>query len=95
MNAQLRLEGQHVALASPTEITAAINAAHEVFSDHEVDPLACAAANAKFERDELLSKEEALLYVIWNAADDQAFRAATVGWLSRDVDIRLAASPAS
>jgi hypothetical protein len=94
MPATLTLEGVHAQLASPDEIAAAIKAAAAVFADHGVEPLACAAANAKFGRDEPLTHDEALLYVIWNIADDQALRAATLGWLVRDVDIRLAAGPA-
>jgi hypothetical protein len=92
MQAIIRLEGEHVHVASPDEIASGIKAASEVFVSHNVDPLVCAAANDKLEKDELLTKEEALLCVIWNTADDKAFRATTVGWLVRDVDIRLAVS---
>jgi len=66
-----------------------------VFADHDVDPLACAAASQKLEKDEPLTRDEALLCVIWDTANDKAFRAATLGWLIRDVDIRLVAGPAS
>lgn len=86
----IRLDGEHVHVASPDEIASGIKAASEVFAHHNADPFACAAANQKLEKDELLTKEEALLCVIWNTADDKAFRAVTVGWLVRDVDIRLA-----
>ncbi len=92
MPATLSLVGEHIHLASPHDIASGLNAAREVFASHNVDPLACAAANEKLEKDELLSKDEALLCVIWNTADDKAFRAVTVGWLVRDVDIRLAVS---
>lgn len=86
----LKIEGAHVPLASPEEIAAGLNAAREVFLQHDADPLACAAASAKLEQDEPLTRDEALLCVIWDAADDKAFRAVTLGWLARDVDIRLA-----
>jgi len=45
------------------------------------------------EKDEPLTKDEALLCLIWTTADDKAFRAVTLNWLVRDVDIRLAVSP--
>lgn len=93
MQTLLKIEGTHVPLASPEEIAAGIKAAGEVFEHHNADPLACAAASAKMESDELLSRDEALLCVIWDTADDKAFRAVTLGWLARDVDIRLAVHP--
>lgn len=93
MQTLLKIEGDHVPLASPEEIAAGIKAANEVFSHHQADPLACAAASAKLENDEPLSRDEALLCVIWDTADDKAFRAVTLGWLARDVDIRLAVHP--
>lgn len=95
MQATLTLEGEHAHLASQDEITAGIKAASAVFAQHSVDPLACAAASQKLAKDELLTREEALLCVIWDTADDEAFRAATLGWLIRDIDIRLAVSQAS
>ncbi|MBZ0092944.1 MAG: hypothetical protein K8F27_12090 [Sulfuricellaceae bacterium] len=90
MQASIKLEGEHLELASQDEITAGLNAARDVFSRHNADPLACAAANEKWARDELLSREEAQMCVIWGTADETAFRAVTLGWLSRDIDIRLA-----
>ena len=84
--------GEHADLPSPEEIAAGVQAAAEVFASHDVDPLACAAANAKLENDELLTKDEARLCVIWQMADDKAFRAITLGWLKRDRDIWLAVS---
>lgn len=89
MQAILKFEGDHLHLASPEELAAGLKAASEVFSSHDADPLACAAASEKLGKDEPLTRDEALLCVIWDTADDQAFRAVTVGWLSRDVDIRL------
>ena len=61
-----------------------------VSPSHNVDPLACSAANAKLEKDEELTRDEAQLCVIWQMADDKAFRAITLGWLKRDTDIWLA-----
>lgn len=89
MTAQLYFHGQHVELASEAEITAGLQAAAKVFAANEADPAACLAALTKMKADELLSREEALLCVIWDEAEEAAFRAATLGWLSRDVDIRL------
>ena len=92
MPANLMFEGAHARLAAPDEIAAGVGAASEVFARHAADPAVAAAAIAKLRNDELLSREEALLCVIWNEAEDAALRATTVGWLSRDVDIRLAIS---
>ncbi len=89
MQAILKLEGDHVQLASPEEVAAGIKAACEVFAQNGADPKACAAASEKLDKDEELTRDEALLCVIWNTADDKAFRAVTLGWLARDVDIRL------
>jgi hypothetical protein len=88
----ITLEGEHVHLASQDEIASGLNAAGAVFSRHNVDPLACAAACEKLEKDQQLTKDEALLCVIWDTADDKAFRAVTLNWLVRDLDIRLAVS---
>lgn len=95
MQASIRFVGEHAHLPSPDEIAAGIAAANAVFAIHNVDPLACAAANAKLENDEELTKEEAQLCVIWQMADDKAFRAMTLGWLKRDIDIWLTAGEAS
>lgn len=84
------IEGDHAHLASPEEIADGINAACEVFMQNNADPIACAAASEKLGKDEELTRDEALLCVIWDTADDKAFRAITLGWLARDVDIRLA-----
>ena len=90
MEATITIVGEHSNVASETEISSGITAALSVFSEHHVDPLECAAANDKLKRDELLSREEALLCAIWNMADDKAFRTVTLGWLFRAIDIRLA-----
>lgn len=83
------IEGKHAELASKEEIADGIRVANEVFVRNDADPLACAAAVEKMEGDQLLTREEALLCVIWDEAEEAAFRAVTLGWLSRDVDIRL------
>jgi hypothetical protein len=83
------IEGKHAELASPDQIADGIRAAKEVFALNNADPLACAVAIEKMESDQLLTREEALLCVIWDEAEDAAFRAVTLGWLSRDVDIRI------
>lgn len=85
----LRIVGVHAQLASAEEMAAALRRAAEVFAEHHADPQACAAAKARLENNELLTREEALLYVVWEEADDAAMRELTRGWLSRDVDIRL------
>lgn len=87
-------EGAHAHLATEKDIAFAIAQAKEVFERNQADPLACAAAIAKMEGDELLTREEALLCVIWDEAEEAAFKALTIGWLSRDVDIILKVSPA-
>lgn len=94
MQANLTFEGEHVGLASPDEIAAGIGAAHEVFSCHNADPLACAVAQGKLEKNELLTRDEALLCVVWQTAEDRAFRAVTLNWMVRgDTDIWLAVRP--
>ena len=85
----LRMAGLHAQLASAEEMAAALRRAAEVFAEHQADPQACADAKAKLENNQPLSREEALLYVIWEEADDAAMRELTRGWLSRDVDLRL------
>lgn len=95
MQVPLQLEGEHLHLASQDEIIAGIKAAAAIFTQHDADPLACAAAYEKLAKDEPLTRDEALLCVIWDAADDKAFRAVTLGWLARDVDIRLAPGQAA
>jgi len=94
MQARITFEGEHVDMASPDEIAAGIGVASEVFSQHQADPLACAAAQQKLEKNEPLTKDEALLCVVWQTAEDKAFRAVTLNWMVRgDIDIWLAVSP--
>ena len=87
----MEIVGEHANLASGEEVTDGLAQASNVFAEAEADPAACAAAYAKLMNDELLTKEEALLSMIWEKADEAAFRAVTLGWLMRgDVDVRLA-----
>ena len=81
--------GAHAHVASAEDIAYAINQAKAVFQRNDVDPIACQNAIQKLEKDELLSREEALMCLIWDEAEDVAFKSATIGWLSRDVDLRL------
>lgn len=93
METLLKIEGDHVQLASPEEIAAGIQAACRIFASNNADPIACAAASVKLAKNEELNHDEALRCVIWDSADDKAFRAVTLGWLARgDLDIRLALS---
>lgn len=86
----IEIEGEHVPLASKEDIASGVAAASKVFAAHDADPEGCAAAYAKMERDELLTREEALFCMIWEEADEAAFRAVTLGWLVRGgIDIRL------
>jgi hypothetical protein len=87
--AMFSIEGKHAELASPEDIANGVRAAREVFARNGADPLACAAAIEKLESDQLLTREEALLCVVWDEAEEAAFRTVTLGWLSRDVDIKL------
>lgn len=93
MQTCITFEGEYVNMASQDEIAAGIEAANGVFSHHNVDPLACAAAKDKLAKDEPLTRDEALLCVIWETAEDKAFRAVTLNWMVRgDTDIWLAVS---
>ena len=86
----LRIEGQDAWIAPQDSIIDGINAANGVFASHNVDPVECDKANKKLLRGkELLSKEEAMLSLIWEEADYAAFHAITVGWLCRDIDIQI------
>jgi hypothetical protein len=93
MSYKITIEGFHAELATAEQITLGIVAAREAFARNEADPLQCAAAVDKMEKDELLSKEEALLCLIWDEAEEAAFKAVTHGWLSRDVDVKIAVHP--
>lgn len=86
----IRIEGQDAWIAPQENISEGIGAASAVFARHNVDPLVCEKANIKMVRGkELLTKEEALLSLIWEEAEYAAFHAITIGWLSRDIDIHI------
>ncbi len=89
IQATIGFAGEHAHIASKEEMAAGLDAANRVFLYHRVDPLDCAVANQKLGRDELLTKEEAVLCVIWGEAEEAAFHSVTLGWLVRDIDIRL------
>lgn len=90
MTTLFSFEGKHISLASPEEILVGVQAAKAVFAENQADPFACQAAKDKLERDELLTKEEALLFLVWDEAEDAAFRAITLGWLIRgDTEINM------
>lgn len=94
MKTCITFEGEHIEMATADEIAAGIAAANAVFLNHEADPLACAAAKDKLAKNEPLTRDEALLCVIWETAEDKAFRAVTLNWLVRgETDIWLAVSP--
>lgn len=89
--ATICIEGKDIQLTSQDEIVAGINAAGEVFSRHQADPLDCAAADEKrYRGDALLTPQEASWCLIWDEANYAAFHAITLGWLSRDIDIQIA-----
>lgn len=86
----LRIEGQDAWIAPQETIDEGISAASAVFARHNVAPLDCDMANKKLISGlELLTKEEAMLSLIWEEADYAAFHVITVGWLSRDIDIQI------
>lgn len=86
----LRIEGQDAWIAPQDSIIEGLNAANAVFARHHANPVDCEAANKKLiSGRELLTKEEAMLSLIWEEADYAAFHAITVGWLSRDIDIQI------
>lgn len=88
--AHIFIEGQDAWIAPLDSINEGISAASAVFASHNVDPFECKKANQKFIRGkELLSKEEAILSLIWEEADYAAFHVITVGWLSRDIDLQI------
>lgn len=90
LQVKIDMVGVDCGLLSDRERVAGIHAAVEVFQRHGVDPVVCASAEAKRVADELLTADEALWCVIWNDAQTAAWRAATIGWLCRDVDIGIA-----
>ena len=87
------MSGSDSMLLSDGERAAGVQAALNVFQRHGVDVSCCARAEEKRAADGLLTADEALWCVIWNDAQTAAWRAATIGWLSRDVDIGIALAP--
>ncbi len=87
--ADFEFVGEHAHLLSKEEVIAGIGAACRVMDQHGINPEECRVAAKKLAGDELLDKTEALSCLIWDEAKDNAFQAATLGWLARNVDIRL------
>jgi acyl-CoA reductase-like NAD-dependent aldehyde dehydrogenase len=61
--------------ASQEEIAYGIYAAGEVFARYRAHPLHCVAAHLKRADEQLLSKQELLLCLIWDEASDKAWQA--------------------
>ncbi len=89
MRTIITLAGQDVGLVSEKDMALAIQAAEEVFAQHGVDPLACEVANQKQYSDVEITQEEALLCAIWEEANYAAWHKATIGWMSRDIDLYM------
>lgn len=81
----IRIVGMHADKASADDIAAAIWKAQDVFAKNNADPWECQQAIQKMERDELLTREEALLCLVWDEAEDAAFHSVTFGWLIRGI----------
>ncbi len=89
MQTKIILSGKDLELVEDRDYDLAIEAAKSVFASHGADPLACEAANQKFCDDVELDRDEALHCAIWEAANYEACKAATIGWMSRDVDLYI------
>lgn len=61
--------------ASQEEIAHGIFAAGEVFARYRAHPLHCVAAHLKRADEQVLSKQDLLLCVIWDEASDKAWQA--------------------
>lgn len=61
--------------ASQEEIAHGIYAAGEVFARYRAHPLRCVAAHLKRADEQVLSKQELLLCLIWDEASDKAWQA--------------------
>ena len=75
-----RRHGQHGVrrpglTASQEEIAHGIYAAGEVFARYRAHPLHCVAAHLKRADEQVLSKQELLLCLIWDEASDKAWQA--------------------
>jgi hypothetical protein len=91
----ITLAGQDVELVNENDMALAILAAEDVFAGHGVDPLACEMANQKQYSDAELTRDEALLCTIWEEANYAAWHKATIGWMSRDIDLYMMVQGAS
>ena len=89
MRIVITLAGRDVGLVSEKDMALAIQAAEEVFAQHEADPMACEVANQKQYGDAEITREEALLCAIWEEANYAAWHKATIGWMSRDIDLYM------
>ena len=89
MRTVITLAGQEVGLVSENDMALSIQAAEEVFAQHEADPMACEVANRKQYSDVEITRDEALLCAIWEEANYAAWHKATIGWMSRDVDLYI------
>ncbi|MHB1494354.1 MAG: hypothetical protein ACYCR3_10810 [Acidithiobacillus sp.] len=89
MRRVITLAGQDVELVSEKDTALAIQAAEEVFAKHGADPMACEVANQKQYSDAEITRDEALLCAIWEEANYAAWHKATIGWMSRDIDLYI------
>ena len=89
MRTIITLAGQEVGLVSENDMALAIQAAEEVFAQHEANPMACEVANQKQYNNADITRDEALLCVIWEEANYAAWHKATIGWMSRDIDLYM------
>jgi hypothetical protein len=89
MRTIITLAGQDVGFVSEKDMALAIQAAEEVFAQHGADPMACEVANKKQYSDAEITRDEALLCAIWEEANYAAWHKATIGWMSRDIDLYL------
>ena len=89
MRTIITLAGQDVGLVSENDMALAIQAAEEIFAQHGADPMACEMANQKQYSDAEITREEALLCAIWEEANYAAWHKATIGWMSRDIDLYM------
>ncbi|MGE4530153.1 MAG: hypothetical protein AB7C98_02390 [Acidithiobacillus sp.] len=87
MQVVITLSGHDAGLVNERDMALAIQAAEEVFAEYEVDPWACEVANKKQYSDVEITNEEALLCAIWEEANYAAWHKATIGWMSRDIDL--------
>ena len=89
MRTIITLAGDDMGLVSENDMALAIQAAEEVFAQHGADPMACEVANQKQYSDAEITRDEALLCAIWEEANYAAWHKATIGWMSRDIDLYM------